>query len=723
MKVDKKSDSLHLDKATSYAKRGWPVLPMYWVQDGLCNCAKGHGCSSPGKHPLTSHGVNDASSDPKKLFEWWIQNPTANIGIATGKKSGLLILDIDPRNDGDITLTRLEAQLGDLPETAEVATGGGGRHLYFKYPPFKVKKDSAGKVFGPGVDVLSDGCIAVAPPSIHKSGKTYRWPKGHGIFSREIQPLPDAWLKHFRTYMSGHLEDKIAPKSSTPKSDADSYSLIPEGNRNTALTSLAGKIRQTGLDREGAMAALHRTNTTRCKPPLPKEDIDKIVNSVWHYELRPHQAGDLAEEISELVLKQHFGGGCHLIFAGDGQFWEFNRTHWHTCSSHSLQRRILATVKSIGPRKGQTTAIVVGQVSNILKAQQSVDDARLLTVSDPPAIFNCANGEVQVSKDGEVELFPHRPESYLTSCSSIVYDATATCPLFDAALDSTFQESAKPLSMRRHWYEFMGYTIFPMRNIAVIVILFGSGENGKTTLMQTLIRLIGQDRVAASRVEELESNRFMMGSLLGKLLFFDDDVRAGARLPDGSLKKISEVKVITGEHKFGKPFQFTCRTVPVLACNNTLSLADVSNGMRRRLMVVPFDHRFTEADLDKSLFVKIWASEMPGILNKAIKGLKRIITRREQFSFPQAVKDATTNWVNQSNPLPAFVEECCQVDASHGSYVADLYASYVDWAKANGYTMQQQSPAFVRNLNHIGFPKASRGSRGARVSGLRLVLG
>ena len=69
-----------------------------------------------------------------------------------------------------------------------------------------------------------------------------------------------------------------------------------------------------------------------------------------------------------------------------------------------------------------------------------------------------------------------------------------------------------------------------------------------------------------------------MGNLFGKLLYVDDDVRAGARLPDGILKTISEAKEVTGEYKDKPSFNFTVRTIPVLLCNNIPSLADLSDG-------------------------------------------------------------------------------------------------------------------------------------------------
>src|SRR5664280_943037 len=132
-------------------------------------------CTSPGKHPLTPHGLKDASSDRAVIKQWWGDNPDANIGIAMGPKSGLIAIDIDPRNGGATTLRKKEKELGNLPYTATSLTGGGGKHFIFKHPSFRVRKDSHGKLLGSGVDVLAKGSLMIVPPSRHASGERYRW--------------------------------------------------------------------------------------------------------------------------------------------------------------------------------------------------------------------------------------------------------------------------------------------------------------------------------------------------------------------------------------------------------------------------------------------------------------------------------------------------------------------------------------------------------------------
>jgi putative DNA primase/helicase len=273
--------------------------------------------------------------------------------------------------------------------------------------------------------------------------------------------------------------------------------------------------------------------------------------------------------------------------------------------------------------------------------------------------------------------------------------------------------------MVRHWNELIGYIIQPRRNIPLIVILFGGDDNGKTVLISTAVRLLGDRLIEAKRVESLDKSQFAIGSLFGKRLFLDDDVKAGTRLPDGMLKTISEAKIVTGEKKYQSEFNFVVRTVPVLLCNNIPSLADLSHGMLRRLMVIPFDRRFTEKDKDPKLFEDIWAQELSGVLNRALAGYKRIVERNFQFKRPVSIRSATEHWIQQANPLPAFVEARCIKEGTARILIRELYSAYGAWTEEMGYTLKQTQKAFTDNLGHRGFA-STHTNQGDAIIGLRL---
>jgi P4 family phage/plasmid primase-like protien len=698
-----------MSMALSLASNGLLIVPMHAARNGQCTCHNGGACPSPGKHPLTPHGLRDASSDSAVVKRWWRDNPDASIGIAMGPESGLIAIDVDPRNGGTATLQKKETELGKLPNTVTSLTGGGGLHLVFKHPSFRVSKDSHGKLLGLGLDVLAEGSIMIVPPSRHKACKRYRWEAGKSLLEMKPADLPDAWLVRLR---GDQISDPAKPA-------AEDSAPIVEGQRNTRLTSLAGRLHNTGISPDVLLAALVAENNSACKPPLDETEVKKIAESVGQYRVKGDDAGsDAAEQVMQLVLQQHFAGGEHLMFCTDGQFWLFDLRKWAPLPKTSLQRRVLNTLEKMADNHRQATSALMGQVMTLLTAKVAIDDDRLRFVSEPPNVINCANGELWIGDDGAVDLRPHSAKSYLRHCLDISYDPKAKSPIYDAAVRQIFSKAPNVKAMIRHWHDVSGYFIAPSRKMPHIIVLRGSGSNAKTKLVETVTKILGTDLVTYARIENLEKNRFFIGSLLGKTMLVDDDVKAGTRLPDGELKKISEPKILTGERKHGSMFNFTIRTVPVLICNNPPSIADLSWGMQRRLMVIPFDRTFrTNADPD--LFPKIWASELPGILNRALRGLRRLARRNWRFKEPACVKNATSRLLADANPVPAFIADKCIKNPSASYWMKDLYAAYNTWSNEMGFTKVQQQSTVRRNLEQLGYT-VKHGNKGDKVIGLKL---
>jgi putative DNA primase/helicase len=352
-RVLKKKRISRKSRAVECAALGLHVVPMHTIVDeGCCSCGADPHCPRPGKHPITRHGVKDATIDHEQIDDWWTEHPDANIGIATGQQSGIVVLDIDPRNGGTETLQRLEKDLGPLPPTVTSNTGGGGQHRIFEYPNFAVRKDSAGKLLGPGVDVLSDGCIIVAPPSRHASGNRYRWEEGKSFCDLKPAPLPEDWLAKLRN------ENKPAPQDMR-----QDKTVVLEGQRNSYLTSFAGTLQRSGASPEAITAALMAENAAKCSPPLESAEVEKIVTSVSKYPAAQLGDGaDAAEGLMQLVLDQYFDGGKHLMLSTDGRFWHYDIRLWRVVPDQWVHGKVLETIRR-NPVKNQKTASLLGQSS------------------------------------------------------------------------------------------------------------------------------------------------------------------------------------------------------------------------------------------------------------------------------------------------------------------------------------------------------------------------
>jgi hypothetical protein len=256
--------------ALDYVARGWEVFPVWWIKKSRCACGEAD-WQHPGKHPLgklAPNGRNDATTDPKIIKGWWKRYPSANVGIATGSESGLVVVDIDPRNSGNESKKKLE-RLGNFSYTITVHTGGGGEHIYLQHPGHGQKIKSKSELGGfPGIDQKGDGGYIVAPPSNHISGDKYTWKIPPDT---PLAKIPD-WLMQLLTKDSEPLRGTVALTGEK----------IPDGKRNGTLTSLAGTMRRRGMSQEAIEAALLVENK-RCDPPLSEKDVLTVARSVSRY--------------------------------------------------------------------------------------------------------------------------------------------------------------------------------------------------------------------------------------------------------------------------------------------------------------------------------------------------------------------------------------------------------------------------------------------------------
>jgi hypothetical protein len=185
------------------------------------------------KFPLTPNGHNDATTDQRTILRWLTRWPEAGIGGCTGR--GLVVIDVDPRHNGDEGIADATGRLGRLPRTRTATTASGGWHHWFSIPAGVEIRNSAGRL-APGVDVRGSGGWAIMPPS--------RAPWGSWTWSdrSEMAELPDSWLTA--------LQEQSTPRAKSSEEWAALTASLPDGQRNVDLTSLAGHLlpgqRQSG---------------------------------------------------------------------------------------------------------------------------------------------------------------------------------------------------------------------------------------------------------------------------------------------------------------------------------------------------------------------------------------------------------------------------------------------------------------------------------------------
>jgi len=232
------------------------------------------------KIPLTEHGVKDATREHPKIANWWDRWPDANVGVATGRPSGIYVIDLDGLL-GRYTWAHLATAYGTRP-TLEQATPGGGTHLVYRLPPERDLPNTA-KRLGEGIDTRGTGGYILAAPSLHPNGKRYRWTGG------AIALLP-GWIASAMRAATRPPGIHQAPKyrdddlgtryglGALAKIEAE-LAAANEGERNNSLNVAAYSVGRLVAAGELHVDARHRIAHVAREIGLPDEEIEGTIRS------------------------------------------------------------------------------------------------------------------------------------------------------------------------------------------------------------------------------------------------------------------------------------------------------------------------------------------------------------------------------------------------------------------------------------------------------------
>lgn len=293
-----------LEWALWYASQGHPVFPCHTPTTKGCSCGT-ENCHDIGKHPRIKGWQTHATTDAQFIQSWWKQWPLANIGLATGIT--LFMMDVDPRNNGDLSFAAFEHDHGVLPETPKSLTGGGGFHLAFALPEnisIRNKVDIA-----PGIDIRGKGGFVIVAPSLHASGKVYAWDVTADLEDIPLAQAP-AWLLDL--CQTSDYQTPITPEA-----------IIANGQRNNTLSRMAYAMRKAGFNLTEIHEALKIVNDSRCQTPIDQEELLLLVEGKRHLGPDPillpsQKPSDTPTEWPELlpgttIINQHYPQPLWLI--------------------------------------------------------------------------------------------------------------------------------------------------------------------------------------------------------------------------------------------------------------------------------------------------------------------------------------------------------------------------------------------------------------------------
>ncbi|MYL57382.1 DNA primase [Virgibacillus halodenitrificans] len=232
--------------------------------------------------------------------------------------------------------------------------------------------------------------------------------------------------------------------------------------------------------------------------------------------------------------------------------------------------------------------------------------------------------------------------------------------------------------------EILGYILFRRNEFAATFILTGDGSNGKSSYLKIIRKLVGTDNASSLDLKELDQ-RFKTAELFGKLVNIGDDISKGYIKESSVFKKLSTGETLNVERKGKDPFDFQNYAKLIFSANEMPRINDFSDGLGRRLQIVPFKAKFSPNDPDYDPFItdKLLSNEsMQYVLNLALKSLNRLL-KNKKFTKSKAVEEELTKYQEENNPIISFISnEDVEIERS---IVGDLYLQYKAYCGENGY--------------------------------------
>ncbi|MCE5237147.1 phage/plasmid primase, P4 family [bacterium] len=675
------STRVFVETALAYAARGWPVFPL----------------RPRAKRPQNEHGVTEATTDPAQIRAWWGKWSLANVGIACGPTSGLLVLDVDDE-EGRSSLAGKP-----MPATLAVETGrpGGGTHFYFAHPPFPVRNDSRGEAVGPGLHVKAAGGYVVAAGSIHPTGAEYSWAYGCSPDEVALAECPQWLLEALRA-------DADKPQKGRPAAVGP----IKEGERNCALASLAGKLRRAGLRAEEMLAALQARNR-EYQPPLPDSEVARIAASIGRYE----PVGDLEPHDARINAYRRTDSGNAELFAdlfGDRVRFDHRRNRWLLFAEHrwqvdsggELKRLVKAAARRrydaagrLDDKEGRTWAF---SSESAAKLTACLDLAKNeLPIADrgndwdaDPYLLGVPNGIVDLRT---AALRDGAAADLVTKQTTVAYDPQATCPRWSRFLQEAFADDGELVNFV---WRAIGYSLTGAMSEQVFFLLHGRGSNGKSVLLDLLRAVLG-DYAANTGFGTFEAaNRASVSCdvvvLDGARVVTASETAEAARLNESRLKAWTGGDPMTARALYAMPYSFQPCGKLWLACNHRPRVHDDSLDFWRRVRLIPFTRSFSpqaEPDLRDRLM-----AELPGILAWAVAGAGLWIA--EGLPQPEAVVMASQQWQEVSDRLGDFLAQYCEAGENLRVPAGELFKAYQDYCDEAGLPPRERmsSTTFGTNI-------------------------
>jgi putative DNA primase/helicase len=560
---------------------------------------------------------------------------------------GMVQIDVDDEEEADL----VKNIVTDQKISCAILKTTRGLHFYFRNKDLNKRQTKKKTPIGVSVDIGIGEQNALVP--IKVEGKTRRWLNRIENIE-DIDFLPD-WLR--------------------PIKNAPDFSALGEGDgRNQTLFNYILTLQSEGFSKESIKNTIAIINQYILKVPLEKRELDKILRD-------------------EAFLKESFYIKSKFLH---DKFAKFLKAEEHIIKINSQLHIYRDGIYKSDPLEIESSMIKHLPELTKSKRNEIYSYLQLIAEDVEPSdakYIALASGVLDINT---MTITDFSPDLILQNKIKYNYLPSA----YDSVVDRTLDKiCCNDKDLRKLLEELVGYLLFRRNEMGKCFILTGSGSNGKSTFLDMTKNLLGSDNYSSLGIDEL-GERFKTAELFHKLANIGDDISKKYIDDNAIFKKLVTGETVNVERKGKDPFEFNNYAKLLFSANKLPRINDTSDGLMRRLVIIPFNAVFSEKDADFDAFIKdklLTKSAMEYLLKLGIEGLKRVLTTG--FTEPSVVTKEKKEYEMINNPVLTFINEGIKIENEPSK---DVYRKYSTWCYENGLKPLSHVE-FGREINKHGF--------------------
>lgn len=556
---------------------------------------------------------------------------------------------------------------------------------------------------------------------------------------------------------------------------------VPEGQRNSTMSHIAGKIiKRYGNTEDAYQIFLKKAEL--CNPPLPESELKVIWRSASKFgkkvsnqegyippeqynsdcRLKPEDFSDvgqatvLATEYKNIL--RYSPSTDYMVY--NGSFWEESKPKSQGVSQDLTERQLaeaetemkkamdelvknggMEILVSVGSKKAvqmfnkqQAHAYemyedAVAYKKYAIKRRDTKNIAATLKEARPMLEVEQRNldaDEFMLNtptltydlRQGTKYPLEHRPEHFITK-QTTVDPSSDGADIWAAALDTFF---LKDIDLIDYVQRMVGLSAIGKVYVEALIIAYGEGRNGKSTFWNVIARVLGtySGNISADMLTVgcRRNVKPELAEAKGKRMLIAAELEEGMRLNTANVKQLCSTDEIYAEKKYKDPFSYTPTHTLVLYTNHLPKVGAIDKGTWRRLIVIPFDAKIEGSADIKNYADYLFEKAGGAILTWVIEGARKVIADNYKIDPPQKVRDAIEHYKESNDWLSYFLSERCELDPAYVAKSSEVYNEYRIFCTQVG-EFTRSTTDFYTALETVGFERY-RDRKGRYIKGLRL---